>query len=114
MTQSSGQLDAAICSKCCKKLDASQGCARTDSQAVEWPDVIPLKPPKPCCGRAGILQQLPHGGHKTNGQARNRRWPLSRLVCGSVIPPSSALVGSRLLPKTLRTEPSDDRPSKTG
>src|SRR6266446_1662811 len=35
MTQSSGRMDATICSKCCKRLDPSQRCSGADCQAAE-------------------------------------------------------------------------------
>src|SRR5712664_1088816 len=53
------------------------------AKLLKWPDAVALKPPKPRCGRADILQPLPHGACKTRWQARNRRWRLPRLVCGS-------------------------------
>src|SRR5260370_26445698 len=81
MTQSSGQLDAAICSKCFKKLDASQGCAGADSQADVRPCVV-------ACGSVSLY-----------AVTRQQRQGMA-LLC-SLLPPSSALVGSRLLPKAL-------------
>src|SRR5216683_4126217 len=53
------------------------------AKLLRWPDAVALKPPKPRCGRADILQPLLHGACKTRWQARNRRWRLPRLVCGS-------------------------------
>src|SRR6266404_1615737 len=35
MTQSSGRMDATICSKCCKRLDPSQRFSGADCQAAE-------------------------------------------------------------------------------
>src|SRR6267378_989028 len=51
------------------------------AKLLKWPDAVALKPPKPRCGRADILQPLPHGACQTRWQVRNRRWPFSLLYC---------------------------------